>query len=83
MSAGTGNALFVTVSQNVLVSATDMDSLQERAWIAVNNYLYLITWNYFERCNDNSPDTYLSELSDEVCNRWDELTPVLEWLEAE
>lgn len=79
MSAGTGNVLYV-ILKNAVVGVIKVDSLQERAWIAVNNYLYLITWNYFERCED-SPDSYITELSDEVCARWDELTPVLEWLE--
>jgi hypothetical protein len=55
--------------------------LAYRAWLSLNNYIDYLMTDYDDKEGHNWGDEYCEELADEICDEYDKLIPVLEWLE--
>jgi hypothetical protein len=55
--------------------------LAYRAWISLNNRLDQLMQLYMDRDGHQWGDQYLSSLADQICDEYDGLISVLEWLE--
>ncbi len=53
-----------------------------RGWQSINDYLDWLISDYFQKDGDGDwGDGYLIEIADAICDEYDKLVPVLEWLE--
>lgn len=54
-----------------------------RAWTSLNDHIHSLISDYDDKDGQRWGDYYLETLADEICDEYDKLIPVLEWLEEE